>query len=108
FGKPITAFQVNAHKIVDMLTRLEAARRLGYHACEKYHRGDPSAIREITMSKLFIGQTAVDVADTCLQLHGGWGYIEEYHVARAWRDTRLITIGGGTNEVMKEILRKLE
>src|SRR5690606_19951059 len=54
FGKPITAFQVNAHKIVDMLTRLEAARRLGYHACEKYHRGDPSAIREITMSKLFI------------------------------------------------------
>lgn len=106
FGKPIHKFQVNAHKIVDMLTELEAARRLCYHAADLYARGE-YAVKEISMSKLFAGETACRVADRCLQLYGGWGYLEEFDVARAWRDTRLITIGGGTSEVMKEIIRKL-
>ena len=47
------------------------------------------------------------VADECLQAHGGWGYIEEFDIARYWRDSRLLTIGGGTNEIMREILSKL-
>jgi len=106
FGKPIHKFQVNAHKIVDMMTRLEAARRLAYHACDLYAR-DEYAVKEISMAKLFAGEVVKDVADQCLQLHGGWGYIEEFDVARAWRDARLLSIGGGTAEVMKEIIRKL-
>jgi citronellyl-CoA dehydrogenase len=106
FGKPIIKFQVNAHKIVDMATELEAAKRLCYHAADLYVRGE-EPVKEISMCKLFVGELAKRVADQCLQLHGGAGYLEEYTVARAWRDTRLITIGGGTSEIMKEIISKL-
>ncbi len=106
FGKPLTKFQVNAHKIVDMATELEAGRRLCYHAADLYARGE-NPVKEISMCKLFVGELAKRVADQCVQLHGGAGYLEEYTVARAWRDTRLITIGGGTSEIMKEIISKL-
>ncbi len=106
FGKPLTAFQVNRHKIVDMETQLEAVRRLTYHAADLFGRGVPCQ-REISMAKLMAAQTAMRVVDECVQLHGGMGYMEEMYVARAWRDTRLLAIGGGTNEIMKEILGKL-
>jgi alkylation response protein AidB-like acyl-CoA dehydrogenase len=59
------------------------------------------------MAKLFCGEMAIHVVDRCLQLFGGYGYIEEYHICRAYRDMRLITIGGGTSEIMKEIISKL-
>ena len=58
--------------------------------------------------KLFAGETANRVIDRCLQFHGGWGYMDEYTVSRAFRDVRLLTIGGGTSEVMREIIAKLE
>ncbi len=65
------------------------------------------SIREITMAKLIAGELACKVADRCLQLHGGMGYMAETEISRIWRDARLITIGGGTSEIMKEILSKL-
>ncbi len=106
FGKPLTGFQVTRHKIVDMEMKLEACRSLSYHATDLFGRGVP-AQREISMAKMLVGETAMDVIDECLQLHGGMGYVEEGNVARAWRDTRLLSIGGGTTEIMKEIVSKL-
>ena len=105
FGRPLIKFQVNKHKVVDMLTRIEAARNLAYRAVDLANR-KLEATREISMAKLFCGQMACDVADACLQMYGGWGYMAEYEISRFWRDTRLITIGGGTNEIMKEIIAK--
>jgi len=106
FGKPLTGFQVTRHKIVDMETDLEACRQLTYHAADLFDRGIP-AQKEISMAKMMVGDKAMEVIDECLQLHGGMGYVEEGPVARAWRDTRLMSIGGGTREIMKEIISKL-
>lgn len=105
FGKPLTGFQVTRHKIVDMEMTLQACRDLTYHATDLFGRGIP-AQKEISMAKAFVGENAMDVIDECLQLHGGMGYVEEGPVARAWRDTRLMSIGGGTTEIMKEIISR--
>ncbi len=107
FNRPIIGFQTVRHLIVQLETELEAARQLCYRAIDLLVRGQ-NATREITMSKLFAGELACRVADRCLQLHGGAGYMAEYEVSRIWRDTRLITIGGGTSEIMREILAKLQ
>jgi len=107
FNKPLTGFQTVRHQIVQLETELEAGRQLCYRAVDLMNRGQ-NATREITMAKLFCGELAVKVADRCLQLHGGFGYMAEAHISRAWRDTRLITIGGGTSEIMREILVKLQ
>ena len=105
FGRPLLGFQVTRHKIVECETKLQALRDLSYHAADLYDRGVPCQ-REISMAKLVAGQTCMEVIDACVQLHGGMGYVEEGPVARAWRDARLLAIGGGTNEIMKEILSK--
>lgn len=105
FGKPIGKFQVWKHRLVDLMTEIEAGRRLAYHAADLYNRKIPCT-KEISMAKLFCGEMVNRVADACLQIHGGYGYIEEYDIARAWRDARLITIGGGTSEIMREIISK--
>ena len=106
FGKPLTGFQTVRHEIVQLETELEAARQLCYRAVDLVTRGE-DAFREITMCKLFCGELSVRVIDRCLQLHGGFGYMDEADVSRAYRDVRLITIGGGTSEIMREILTKL-
>ena len=106
FGRPIIKFQVWRHKFVEHLTAIEAAKRLTYHAVELFDKKE-NPVREISMAKLFAGDLAQRVAYDCQQFYGGMGYIEETDIARAWRDIRLITIGGGTSEVMKEILSKL-
>jgi len=106
FGKPLTGFQTVRHEIVQLETELEAARQLCYRAVDLVVRGE-DAFREITMCKLFCGELSVRVIDRCLQLHGGFGYMDEADVSRAYRDVRLITIGGGTSEIMREILTKL-
>jgi citronellyl-CoA dehydrogenase len=108
FGKPLSKFQVWKHKFVEHLTAIEAARRLTYFAVDKCNKEPFGATREITMAKLFAGDLAQRVLYDCMQFHGGFGYITEYPVARAWTDVRLITIGGGTSEIMKEILTKME
>jgi len=106
FGKPLIKFQVWRHKLVEHLAALEAARWLTYRACDLFACKEP-AVKEITMAKLFAGDLMQKVAYDCMQLHGGMGYVTETPIARAFRDARLITIGGGTSEVMKEILAKL-
>jgi alkylation response protein AidB-like acyl-CoA dehydrogenase len=106
FGRPIAKFQVTRHKFADMATEIEAGRQLAYHAAYLVDKGI-DCVKEVSMAKLFCCETAFKVADTCLQIHGGYGYMNEYPVSRAWRDTRLSTIGGGTSEVMKEIIGRL-
>ncbi len=106
FGKPLTGFQTVRHQIVQLETELEAGRQLCYRAVDLVVRGE-DAFREITMAKLFCGELSNRVIDRCLQLYGGMGYMDECDVSRAFRDSRLITIGGGTSEIMREILTKL-
>ncbi len=85
--------------------KAEAARALTYHALREYVEGR-DAIKVVTMAKLYSQRACVEVADDCLQIHGGYGYMREYGIERALRDARLGPIGGGTDEVMKEILGK--
>jgi len=106
FGKPLARFQVWRHRLVEHLTAIEAARWLTYRACDLFNREEP-AVKEISMAKLFAGDLMQKVVYDCQQLHGGMGYVVETPVARAFRDARLLTIGGGTSEIMKEIIAKL-
>lgn len=108
FGKPLVKFQVWKHKLVEHLTSIEAARALTYLAVDRIVKAPHAATREITMAKLFAGDLAQRVIYDCQQMHGGFGYTTEYPISRMFTDIRLLTIGGGTSEVMKEILTKLE
>jgi acyl-CoA dehydrogenase len=103
FGRPIGTFQASRHKLAECAVRLQAGRDLTYHALRLFHAGQ-DATQEVTKAKLFTQRMAVDVIDDCLQLHGGAGYMAEYGIERALRDARLGPIGGGTDEVMAEIL----
>ena len=105
FGRPIGRFQAIRHKLAEMAVKLEAARALTYHALRLFHAGQ-DALREVTMAKLLSQRAAYEVADDAVQIHGGAGYMREYEIERALRDTRLGPIGGGTDEIMKEILAK--
>ena len=108
FGKPLVKFQVWKHKLVEHLTAIEAARALTYLAVDRIVKSPHTATREITMAKLFAGDLAQRVIYDCQQMHGGFGYTTEYPISRMFTDIRLLTIGGGTSEVMKEILTKIE
>jgi len=103
FGRPIARFQAIRHKFAEMATKMEASRSLTYHALRLFADGE-DAIREVTMAKLFSQRAIVEIADECMQIHGGYGYMREYGIERALRDARLGPIGGGTDEIMKEIL----
>ena len=103
FGRPVLKFQVWRHRLADLATDLEAARSLSYHALRKIVAGE-DAVREVSMAKWFATELSWKVADEALQIHGGYGYMMEFPVQRAWRDSRLGPIGGGTTEVMKEII----
>ncbi len=85
---------------------IEAARWLTYRACDLFARKEP-VVKEISMAKLFTGDLIQRVVYDCMQFHGGMGYVVETPVARAFRDARLLSIGGGTSEIMKEIIAKL-
>jgi acyl-CoA dehydrogenase len=103
FGRPIGRFQAIRHKIAEIAVKLEAGRSLTYAALRRFASG-ADATREVTMAKLYTQRAAVEVADEVLQIHGGYGYMREYGIERALRDLRLGPIGGGTEEIMKEIL----
>jgi citronellyl-CoA dehydrogenase len=105
FGRPLSAFQAWRHRMAEHLAAIEAARWLTYRASDLYDRGQV-ALREISMAKLFACDLAQDVAYDCMQLHGGMGYVLETDVARAWRDLRVMTIAGGSSEIMKEIISR--
>jgi alkylation response protein AidB-like acyl-CoA dehydrogenase len=105
FGRPIGSFQVNRHKFAEMATELEAARQLTYDTALAWERGE-YPVKQISMAKLFGGIAVSRVMNTCLQLHGGSGYSSDLWVERGWRDARLLRIGGGTDEVMREIISR--
>ncbi len=105
FGGPLSDKQVVRHKLADLATLIEAGRWLTYATCLKFRNGD-DAVKEISMVKLFTADMAQRVAYDCVQLHGGYGYMREYPIERFFRDIRLMTIGGGTSEIMKDIIAK--
>jgi acyl-CoA dehydrogenase len=105
FGRPIGSHQVIRHKLAEIALRIEAGRDLTYHGLRRFV-GGADAVQEVTMAKLATQRAAFDTADDCLQIHGGAGYMVEYDIERAARDARLGPMGGGTDEIMKEILGK--
>jgi acyl-CoA dehydrogenase len=105
FGRPLTGHQAVRHKLADIATRVHASRCVTYDALRRFVDGG-QAVQEVTMAKLVTQRTCFEVMDDCLQLHGGAGYMTEYDLERAARDARLGPIGGGTDEVMREILAK--
>jgi alkylation response protein AidB-like acyl-CoA dehydrogenase len=105
FGRPIGRFQAIRHKIAEIGTKAEIGQAITYNALRLFHQGH-DAVREVTEAKLFTQRAAVEVADEVVQIFGGYGYMREYGVERALRDARLGPIGGGTDEIMKEILGK--
>jgi len=103
FGRPIGHFQVIRHKFAEMATKIETARQMVYTTAWRFQNGE-YPVREITMAKLYAARIAVEVADECLQIHGGNGYMKEYGIERSWRDMRLNRIGAGTDEIMLEVI----
>lgn len=103
FGTPISNFQVISHLLAEMKTEIEVCRELTYAAAYKYKQGEESP-KEISMAKLASAQMSHWVADRALQIFGGNGYMEEYKIERLWRDSRLMRIGAGTDQIMKEII----
>lgn len=107
FGRPIGKFQAIRHKIAEMATLVTGLRELIYYTAFRWNRGE-YVVREISMAKLLAGQIGFKVADECLQIFGGYGYSMEFPIQRGWRDSRLNRIGGGTDEIMREVIGKLE
>ena len=105
FGRPIANFQAIRHKIAEMATKTAASRTLTWDTLRRFEEGE-NVVREVSMAKLFTQRTLVEIADEAVQIHGGYGYMKEYEVERALRDARLGPIGGGTDEIMKEIIGK--
>ncbi len=103
FGRQIGKFQAIRHKFAEMATKIEAARQLNYMTAWRFQNGE-YPVREISMAKLFAARVAVEVADECIQIHGGAGYMKEYGVERVWRDMRLNRIGAGTDEIMLDVI----
>ncbi|HEX2084937.1 MAG TPA: acyl-CoA dehydrogenase family protein [Solirubrobacteraceae bacterium] len=105
FGRPLTGHQALRHKLADIATTAHQGRCVTYDALRRFVAGE-NAVREVTMAKLLTQRASFEVMDACLQIHGGAGYMREYDFERAARDARLGPIGGGTDEIMREILGK--
>jgi alkylation response protein AidB-like acyl-CoA dehydrogenase len=103
FGRPIGKFQAIRHKFAEMATKIEAAKQLTYATAWRFNNGE-YPVREITETKLYTSRIACEVADECIQIHGGYGYMKEYGIERAYRDVRLNRIGAGTDEIMLEVI----
>jgi citronellyl-CoA dehydrogenase len=115
FGKPLIKREYWQQKFVELYTKYEAGLALSYKAADAYNREkyiEKTAIsmettKLISMSKAFVGDITGEIMDQCVQFHGGMGYLEELWVARAWRDQRLLRIGGGATEVMRYAIAKI-
>jgi citronellyl-CoA dehydrogenase len=107
FGRPLGSMQVWKHRFAEMRAQVEAARWLVYRALDLFNRGQ-RAVREISMAKLVSADLSQRVMYDCQQIFGGFGYTTEYPISRLWRDARLMSVGGGASEVMKEIIAKQE
>ena len=106
FGKKISQFQALRHTLVDHATEVEHCKVFNYAAIARLNKGE-YVVKEATMAKLKSTKVADDAIYSCLQMLGGYGYMEEYPLARLFRDSRLGPIGGGTSEIMREILSKM-
>ncbi|MDP3273803.1 MAG: acyl-CoA dehydrogenase family protein [Deltaproteobacteria bacterium] len=105
FGKPLNGFQVTRHKLAEMVTRLAAARALVHEVTVRHLRGE-SVAALAAMTKNTCTDMCSFVVDQAVQLHGGYGYMREFVVERLYRDARLYPIGGGTREIMNEVISK--
>jgi len=106
FGKPLSKMQNTQFKMVELWTQITAAREL-VRACVAQRVAGTDATQLITMAKLFCGRVSRQVADECIQLHGGYGYMRESVAGRAFVDSRLVSIGGGSDETMMHYLAKM-
>jgi short/branched chain acyl-CoA dehydrogenase len=105
FGKPISSFQAIQFKLADMATEIEAARGLVWKAAWLKDRGRPFAL-EAAMAKLYTGELSNRVVNAALQIHGGYGYTDEFAISRLYRDQKILEIGEGTNEVQRMVIAR--
>ena len=106
FGQPISEFQAIQFKLADMATEVEAARLLVYQAAWLADKNNVRFTRESSMAKLFASEVAVRVANECVQIHGGYGFIKDYPAEKFYRDVKLCTIGEGTSEIQKLVIAR--
>ncbi|UCF95682.1 MAG: acyl-CoA dehydrogenase family protein [Desulfobacterales bacterium] len=107
FGQPLLTRQVLRHRLADWLTEIECLQQLTYHIVRMKMEG-LDVTREVSMGKLFAAQLIRKVSDGCLQMYGALGYMNEMLISRYYRDARLFSIGGGADEIMREIIAKVE
>jgi alkylation response protein AidB-like acyl-CoA dehydrogenase len=105
FGQPIAAFQAIQWKLADAATKIEASRLLTYRAAYLKDRGRRMT-KESAMAKLYASETAVRVADDCVQIHGGYGFVKDYPAEKYFRDVKLLTIGEGTSEIQRLVIAR--
>ena len=106
FGRKINQFQALRHRIADMASEIEATKYFIYHVC-RMHNDKKYAVKEASMAKLLATELSDKTMYKALQFFGGYGFIEDYKIARMFRDSRVGTIGGGSSEIMREIISKL-
>ena len=106
FGRPIASFQAVAFKLADMAVEIEAGRQLVLRAAWLKDQGRPFAL-EAAMAKLYTGELSHRVVNHALQIHGGYGFMEEFAIARLYRDQKILEIGEGTNEVQRLVIARL-
>jgi alkylation response protein AidB-like acyl-CoA dehydrogenase len=105
FGQPIASFQAIQWKLADAATKIEASRLLTYRAAYLKDRGRRMT-KESAMAKLYASETAVRVADDCVQIHGGYGFVKDYPAEKYFRDVKLLTIGEGTSEIQRLVIAR--
>ena len=105
FGKPISSFQAIQFQLADMATEIEAGRNMVYKAAWLKDQGRPFA-KEAAMAKLYTGELSHRAANTALQIHGGYGFMDEYAISRLYRDQKILEIGEGTNEVQRMVIAR--
>ena len=104
FGQPIGSFQHNKFLLAELVTQVEVTQAYVDQCVARAHRRASSPPIDAAKAKWWTSQVQNDVLDHCVQLHGGYGYMNEYRVARAWRDARVTKIWAGSNEIMKELI----
>jgi citronellyl-CoA dehydrogenase len=107
FGKPLITRQVLRHRLVRWLTEAESLRQLAYHIVRMKMEG-LDVTREISMGRILSSELINKVADGCLQMYGGMGFMNETLISRYFRDARIMSIGGGATEIMHEIIARME
>ena len=105
FGKPLSKHQVIRHKLAEMATQVEIAREYTLHCATRMARGE-QILKEVSMAKNFATETSDAVTYEAVQIFGGMGFMRESVVERLYRDNRILSIGGGTHEIMNEIIAK--